>query len=92
MMGPALSAKVADLGASTLLKLDADQAQALEAFIAANTATIEFKRSVGNDEAGAAIIETVNADVLIDGESFQVDLPAGGQWACDQNALRAALA
>ena len=54
--------------------------------------TIEFDRLVGTEPTtGDAIFETVNADVLVDSESVQVDLPAGGRWACDLVELRAAL-
>jgi len=55
--------------------------------------TIEFQRVVGTDDAtGDAILETVNADVSVDGESVAIDFPAPGRWACDQTELRAAIA
>jgi hypothetical protein len=56
--------------------------------------TIEFQRSTGIIPEGTLdpVMEVVDAEVLMDGESFQVDLPHGGGWACDQAELRAALA
>lgn len=44
-------------------------------------AMIEFQRAVSTDDAlGDANFETVNADVLVDGESVAIDFPAPGRW------------
>jgi hypothetical protein len=53
---------------------------------------VEFQRVTGTELAnGVAIFETVNAEVSTDGDTFQVDLPEGGRWECDQEALRTLL-
>lgn len=44
-----------------------------------NRTTIEFQCTTGTNEAGDLITETVNAEVVVDGESVQVDLPQGGR-------------
>ncbi len=55
-------------------------------------AMIEFQRTIATElRTGNIVFETVNAEVSTDGDTFQVDLPEGGRWECDQEALRALL-
>ena len=51
-----------------------------------------FQRTIGTDEGGDLIWETVNAAVSSDQETATVDLLEAGRWECDKEELRAALA
>jgi hypothetical protein len=57
------------------------------------TTRIEFQRVTGTDpKSGDAITETIDAEVVADGESVSIELPAGGPWECDLGDLRRVIA
>lgn len=50
--------------------------------------TIEFDRLVANRvDNQDGVRESVNAEVVLDGQSLEVELPTGGRWGCDLEDL-----